>query len=47
MNSIITGMFWAGMLMALPPVALGVGLIVFIRRQQRAERAANSESSGD
>jgi len=41
------GMFWGGMLMALPPIALGVGLVVFIRRQQRAEAAAQNEPGGD
>jgi hypothetical protein len=47
MPGIMIGMFWGGMLMALPPIALGVGLVVFIRRQQRAEAATRGKQGSD
>ncbi|HUG01480.1 MAG TPA: hypothetical protein VML95_06420 [Longimicrobiales bacterium] len=35
---LMTGMFWAGMLLASLPVALGIWITVFVVRQMRAER---------
>ena len=35
MHDLMVGMFWGGVVMALPPVALGVGILVFILRKQR------------
>jgi hypothetical protein len=35
-------MFWAGLFMALPPIAVGVALVVFVLRQQRAAAQVNS-----
>jgi hypothetical protein len=47
MPGVMVGMFWGGMLMALPPIALGIGLVVFIRRQQRADAAMRAEQRRD
>lgn len=35
MHDLMVGMFWGGLVMALPPVALGIGALVFFIRQQR------------
>jgi len=35
MHDLMVGMFWAGFVMAIPPIALGVGVLVFILRKQR------------
>ena len=40
MHSMMVGMFWSGVFMALPPVALGIWIVVWLIREQRAERAA-------
>ncbi len=42
MQSLMTGMFWGGVVMALPPVALGVAIAVFIIKQQRLSRQQSS-----
>ena len=35
---LMTGMFWAGVLLSSIPIALGVWLAVFVVRQMRLER---------
>ena len=48
MNALMTGMFWGGVLMSLPPVALGIWIAWALLRRQREERAAERpEGSGD
>jgi len=34
MHDLMTGMFWGGVVMALPPVLLGVGMFVFAMKQR-------------
>ena len=42
MHDLMTGMFWGGVVMALPPVLLGVGMFVFAMKQRsRGERHAS------
>ena len=43
MDSLMQGMFWGGLVMALPPVAVGVGIAVWAFRRQRADAAAAAE----
>lgn len=39
MHDLMVGMFWGGLIMALPPLALGIGVAVFVlNRQRRANR---------
>lgn len=45
MHSIMVGMFWGGLVMALPPVALGVWIVVFLLRQQRGRRSPERAGS--
>jgi hypothetical protein len=37
-HTLMVGMFWGGVLMALPPVALSIGVVIYIWRRQRAAR---------
>jgi uncharacterized membrane protein len=37
------GMFWGGLVMAIPPVVIGIVLAIYIFRQQRADRTAEEE----
>lgn len=39
------GMFWGGLVMAIPPVVLGIGIAIHIYRQQRAARRAEEEQA--
>jgi len=43
MHDLMLGMFWGGLLMALPPVAVGVGITVLLVRHQR--QAAGEDRS--
>lgn len=40
MHELMVGMFWSGVLMALPPVAVGVAICVLLIRHERQTRAA-------
>jgi len=40
------GMFWGGMLMALPPTAVGIGIAVFLWRQQFPARRSGGTGKG-
>jgi len=46
MHSMMVGMFWGGVVMALPPVALGIWIVVWLLRQQRADRSAERAGPG-
>lgn len=39
MHDMMVGMFWGGFVMAIPPVAVGVGIAVFLLREHARERA--------
>ncbi|HUF69063.1 MAG TPA: hypothetical protein VMM79_10515 [Longimicrobiales bacterium] len=39
MHELMVGMFWGGVLMSLPPVAVGVAICVLLIRHDRATRA--------
>jgi len=45
MHELMAGMFWGGLVMALPPVILGVWLVVFLLRRQRHGEAEDREQS--
>lgn len=45
MNDLMVGMFWGGLVMAVPPVAVGVLIAVRLLRHQRAGRA-NERGTG-
>lgn len=45
-HHLMVGMFWGGLVMAVPPTAVGVALVVFIWRQFRAERVAAADHTG-
>ena len=47
MHGLMQGMFWGGLVMALPPVLLGLGIAVYILRERRAARAAEEEARTD
>jgi hypothetical protein len=50
MNQLMTGMFWGGMLMSLPPVLLGIGIFALIYRNRRpriAHGAAEARTDTD
>jgi len=37
------GMFWGGLVMAFPPIVLGIALAIYVHRQNRAARRAEEE----
>lgn len=43
MHALMSGMFWGGVLMALPPVAMTVGIAVYVYRRERAARDARTQ----
>ena len=45
MHGLMQGMFWGGLLMALPPVLLAIGIGVLVYRERRAARGAQEEGS--
>jgi hypothetical protein len=49
MHELMLGMFWGGLLMALPPVAVGVAICVLLVRHERRTRTATEhrEPGGD
>lgn len=49
MHELMLGMFWGGLLMALPPVALGVAICVMLIRHDRRTQTATEppEHGGD
>lgn len=38
MHELMLGMFWGGMLLAAPPVLLGIGLVVYLWRRRTNEK---------
>jgi hypothetical protein len=44
MHQLMAGMFWGGLLMAIPPVALSIGVVVYLLREQARETAARNSS---
>jgi hypothetical protein len=49
MHDVMTGMFWAGVVMALPPVAMTIGVAIYIYRHHRGPREDPAErtTAGD
>lgn len=47
MHQLMAGMFWGGLLMAIPPVALGIGVVVFLLKEQAREADAARDGAGD
>jgi hypothetical protein len=45
MHELMAGMFWGGLVMALPPVILGVWLVIFLLRRQRQGEADDREQA--
>jgi hypothetical protein len=43
MHNLMVGMFWGGVVMALPPVALGIGVLVFVVRKERQSKGRGHE----
>jgi hypothetical protein len=43
MHAMMTGMFWGGVVMAVPPVAMTVAIAVYVFRRERAARLARAE----
>lgn len=41
----MAAMFWGGVIMALPPVALSVGVAAFLYRRYRAEKRGRAEGA--
>lgn len=37
MQALMTGMFWGGLVMAIPPVAISIGVVVYLLREQARE----------
>jgi len=46
MHDLMAGMFWGGLVMATPPVLLGVGIFWFAMKQ-RARGAERTRAPGD
>lgn len=46
MQDMMTGMFWGGVIMALPPVALSIGVAVYIYRRHRLTRERRTAEAG-
>lgn len=47
MHDLMVGMFWGGLVMALPPVILGIVIGVYVLRHLRRERTHPTEHVGD
>lgn len=45
-HNLMVGMFWGGLLMALPPVALGVAITVLLIRHQRSAGSTERNERG-
>jgi hypothetical protein len=43
MHELMVGMFWGGVVMALTPVAVGVGICVMLIRHERELRASGEQ----
>lgn len=46
MQHMMTGMFWGGVIMALPPVTLGIAVAVYIYRRHRLTRDRTAAEAG-
>jgi hypothetical protein len=46
MHDLMAGMFWGGVVMALPPVTLGVAILVFVIRH-RLRAAERTRAAGE
>ena len=42
MQDLMLGMFWGGVLLALPPVMIGLGLAAYLLQQRRREQSQES-----
>lgn len=42
-HNLMAAMFWGGMIMALPPVAISVGVVIYLCRQYRAGQRDRAE----
>lgn len=42
MHALMEGMFWGGLLMATPPILVGLAIVRLLVQQGRAEREADS-----
>jgi hypothetical protein len=47
MHGLMHGMFWGGLLMAIPPVLLFVGLALLVYREHRGVGNAKEEAAGE
>jgi hypothetical protein len=45
MNELMVGMFWGGLVMALPPIVLSVWLVVLLYQRQRRDDADERDDS--
>jgi hypothetical protein len=45
MHGLMQGMFWGGLLMAVPPVLLFIGIGYLVYREQRAVREAKEAAA--
>lgn len=45
MHGLMQGMFWGGLLMAVPPVLFFLGIAYLVFREHRADGTANEESA--
>lgn len=46
MTELMNGMFWGGLLMAMPPVLLGIGIAALVLRHRRTRPPADREATG-
>ena len=47
MHQLMAGMFWGGLVMAIPPVALSVAVVVYLLKQQAREAEAARDGAGE
>lgn len=44
-HNLMAAMFWGGVIMALPPVAISVGVAIYLYRQYRAGKRDRAEEA--
>jgi hypothetical protein len=42
MHDLMVGMFWGGLVMAIPPILVGIAIVAFLLNEHRLERSSES-----
>lgn len=46
MHELMVGMFWGGLVMAVPPILVGAGIVALLLHQGKLHRQANGSDPG-